>query len=78
MSIDYNGAIPVNSVNEEHNYLAAHPCPVCGGQWKIRIQALLQDAHGWHYDRVDVICRQCGERKAFLFDIHALFTKERT
>ncbi|MGQ9493613.1 MAG: hypothetical protein ACUVR2_07600 [Anaerolineae bacterium] len=77
MPSDYSDAIPVKSVYEEHIYLAMHPCPVCGGRWKIRVQALLQDAQGRHYDRVDVICRQCGERKAFLFDVHALFTKQK-
>lgn len=77
MSLDYHGAIPVDSVREEHDYLAAHPCSLCGGQWKIRVQALLQDACGRHYDRVDVVCRQCGARKIFLFDIESLFAKKK-
>ncbi|MBC7260370.1 MAG: hypothetical protein H5T63_00020 [Chloroflexi bacterium] len=78
MSLDYREAIPVSSIREEHDYLAAHPCPSCGGRWKIRVQALLVEAQGRHYDRVDVICSQCGERKVFLFDIQSLFTKQKT
>lgn len=77
MSLDYQEAIPVGSVREEYDYLAAHPCPLCGGQWKIRVQALLQDARGRHCDRVDAVCRQCGERKFFLFDIESLFAKKK-
>jgi len=37
------------------------------------MQALLKDAEGHHYDRVDVICRQCRRRRAFLFDVDAFF-----
>jgi hypothetical protein len=33
------------------------------------MQALLKDAGGRHYDRMDVICRQCRHRSAFLFDV---------
>ncbi len=77
MSLDYHGTVPVGSVRDEHDYLAAHPCPLCGGQWRIRMQALLQDARGRHFDRVDVVCRQCGERRIFFFDIEALFTKKK-
>ena len=77
MPLDYNAAIPVNSIREEYDYLAAHPCPRCGGRWKVRVQALLHDAQGRHYDRVDVACSQCGERTVFLFDIQSLFTKQK-
>jgi len=75
MSLDYGAAVLVNSVAEEHTYIAAHPCP-CGGRWRVRLQALLKGAKGRHYDRVDAICRQCGEYRTFLFDISPVFAKQ--
>jgi hypothetical protein len=69
MAIDYSESVQVNSVSEEHDYISGHPCPTCGGRWKVRMQALLKDAGGRHYDRMDVICRQCRHRSAFLFDV---------
>lgn len=77
MSFDYREAIPVSSIREEYDYLAAHPCPLCGGRWKVRVQALLVGAQGRHYDRVDVVCSQCGKRTVFLFDIQSLFAKQK-
>ena len=75
MAVDYSTAVPVNSVSDEHAYIAAHPCPTCGGRWRLRVQALLKGAQGRHYDRVDAICRQCGCRRTFLFDISPVFAK---
>jgi len=74
MPLDYGAAVLVNSIVEEHSYLAAHPCS-CSGRWRVHTQALLKDAKGRHYDRVDVICRQCGEQRTFLFDISPFFAK---
>jgi len=68
MSLDYGTAIAVNSIAEEHKYIAAHPCS-CKGRWQVSVQALLKGARRRHYDRVDVICRQCGQQRTFLFDI---------
>ena len=73
MPLDYSEAVSVNGIPDEYAYLSAHPCPSCGGRWKVRMQALLKDAQGHHYDRIDVICRQCNFCKAFLFDIHSFF-----
>jgi hypothetical protein len=73
MVLDYGEAIRINCVSEEHEYISAHPCPICGGRWRVRMQALLADSQGHHYDRVDVICRQCRRRQAFLFDIDRFF-----
>jgi hypothetical protein len=70
---DFGEAVPVSRVSDEYAYISAHRCPVCGGRWKVRMQALLKDAQGRHYDRVHVICRQCATRKAFLFDINPFF-----
>jgi formate dehydrogenase maturation protein FdhE len=70
---DYAEAVPVSSVSDEYAYISAHPCPVCGAPWKVRMQALLKDAQGHHYDRVHVTCCQCARHKAFLFDINSLF-----
>ena len=77
MAIDYNEAVCVTCVSEEYEYLSAHPCPICGGRWKVRMQALLKDAEGRHYDHVDVICRQCRRRQAFLFDVGSLLPSSR-
>jgi hypothetical protein len=74
MPLDFGQAVPVKSVSDEHVYMAAHPCLACGGRWRVRLQALLQDAHGRHYDQVDAVCRQCGARQTFLFDIGAVFS----
>jgi hypothetical protein len=74
MVLNYSEAAPVNSVAEEYKYIAAHPCPVCGGQWRVRMQALLEDAQGHHYDRLAVVCQQCNRGHAFLFGIDALFS----
>ena len=70
---DYSEAIPVSRVSDEYAHISAHRCPVCDGRWKVRAQALLKDAQGRHYDRIDVICQQCAARKAFLFDVSAVF-----
>ncbi len=70
---DYNEAVAVNRISDEYAYISVRPCPVCGGRWKVRMQALLQDAQGRHYDQLDVMCSQCGARKAFLFDIGSVF-----
>ena len=75
MSLDYGAAVLVNSVAEEHTYIAAHPCS-CGGRWRVRLQTLLKGAKGRHYDRVDAVCRQCGEHRTFLFDISSVFAKQ--
>jgi hypothetical protein len=72
MSLDYSTAIPVHSVVEEHGHIAAHPCS-CNGQWRVILQALLKGAQGRHYDRVDAVCRKCGARRTFLFDISSIF-----
>ncbi len=71
----FDEAVPVNRVADEYAYIGAHPCPTCGGRWKVRMQALMKDAQGHHYDRVDVACVQCGECKAFLFDVTCLFDR---
>ncbi len=73
MTLDYGEAVCVTCASEEYEYILAHLCPSCGGRWKVRMQALLKDAEGHHYDRVDVICRQCRQRRAFLFDVDAFF-----
>ncbi len=73
----YGEAIRVTSMSDEYEYISAHPCPNCGGRWKVRMQALLKDAQGRHYDRVDVICRQCKRCQAFLFDIDSFFEGSR-
>ncbi len=77
MTLNYGEAVCVACASEEYDYIRAHACPSCGGRWKVRMQALLKDADGHHYDRVDVICRQCGQRRAFLFDIDAFFQGSR-
>jgi hypothetical protein len=74
---DYSEAIPVSRVSDEYAYVSAHPCPICGGRWRIRMQALLKDAQGRHYDRVHVICCQCATRKAFLFDVSSVLQGRR-
>ena len=71
----FDQAVPVDRVAEEYVHIGAHPCPACGGRWKVRMQALMKDAQGHHYDRVDVVCAQCGERKAFLFDVTCIFDR---
>lgn len=73
---DYSEAVPVNSVSDEYAYISAHPCPTCGRRWKVRMQSLLQGAQGLHYDRLDVICSQCGNCKAFLFDVNSFFPRQ--
>ncbi len=77
MVLDYGEAIHISSVPEEYEYISTHPCPMCGGRWKVRMQALLADSQGHHYDRVDVICRQCRRRQAFLFDIDSCLQSPR-
>lgn len=75
MCLDRGKAIPVNSVSEEYAYIAEHPCPACGGQWQLRMQTLLSDAANRHYDRLEVICGQCGRQQDWLFDIDSFFGK---
>jgi len=77
MVVNYSEAVPVVSVAQEYKYVAAHSCPTCGGQWKMRAQALLEDAQGHHFDRLAVVCQQCNRGHAFLFGIDALFPGSR-
>jgi hypothetical protein len=74
MVLNYSEAVPVIRVAEEYQYIAAHSCPTCGGQWQVRTQALLEDAQGHHYDRLAVVCQRCHRGHAFLFGVDALFT----
>lgn len=74
MSLDYGTAVLVGSVAEEHRYIAAHRCS-CDGRWRVCVQALLKGDKGQHYDRVDAVCRQCGQRRTFLFDISPIFAQ---
>ena len=54
MSLDFSRAVPVSCFAEEYDYVASHPCSECNGARQVRMQALLQDGTGRHYDRVDV------------------------
>lgn len=69
-------ALPVNSVSEEYAHIAGHPCPACGGAWKVTVQTLLQDEAARHLDRIEVVCRQCSRRQTFVFNIDAWFRKQ--
>lgn len=66
-------AIAVDSVGQEYAHIAATPCG-CGGRWRVTGQALLSRQGGF-YDRLEVVCTQCGETRVFLFDICAFFGK---
>jgi hypothetical protein len=69
MTIDFNEAVSVTAVPEEYAFIAAHPCPICSGDWKVRQQELVVDAEGCSYDRLDVVCRRCKRRQVFLFRV---------
>jgi len=69
-------ALPVNSVSEEYAHIAGHPCPACGGAWKVSVQALLQDEAARHLDSIEVVCRRCSRRQTFVFDISSWFGKQ--
>jgi hypothetical protein len=73
MSFDFNLAVPVSCVAEEYEHVAAHPCERCGHAWQVRMQALVRDGEGRHYDRVDVVCPRCDSCEAFLFDLSTFF-----
>jgi hypothetical protein len=73
MVLNYSEAVAVNSIAEEYRYIAARSCPVCGGRWQVRVQALVEDAQGHYYDRLAVVCQQCNRGHAFLFGVDALF-----
>ncbi len=71
----FDEAVPVDRIADEYAHIGAHSCATCGGRWKVRMQALMKDAQGHHYDRVDVVCAKCGQRKAFLFDVTLVFDR---
>jgi hypothetical protein len=66
------GAIPVDSVAEEYQHLDRQGC-ACGGRYRPRFQALLEDDAGHRYDRLEAECARCGARRTFLFDISAFY-----
>ena len=73
MSPDFGEAVPVSRVSDEYAHIATHRCPACGARWKVRMQALLKDEQGRHYDSVHVVCSGCSARQTFLFDINSFF-----
>jgi hypothetical protein len=77
MVLDYGESVSVSEVSDEYDHITENPCPACGGRWKVRMQALLKDSEGRHYDRIDVICRRCRRRQAFLFDINSFFPRSK-
>jgi len=71
MNRDYDKAIKVDSVAQEHLYVARQGCS-CGGRLHPTGQALLEHK-GRHYDLLKTRCQACGNRAEFLFDINSFF-----
>ncbi len=69
--LDWDRAIPVDSVQQEYALIAARRCE-CEGRFRVVRQALLFQ-QGRPYDLLEAICRQCGRSERFLFDIGRFF-----
>jgi len=67
-------AMPVESVEQEYQWLAAHTC-VCGywGQLRVQRQVLIEGDDGRHYDLLETKCTACGKEYSFYFDVTKLF-----
>ncbi len=71
MKNDLEQAIPVNSIAEEYDLIAAEGCP-CGASFQVVRQSLLQRS-GRPYDLLEATCPQCRRQRQFLFDIGSFF-----
>ncbi|MBM3466164.1 MAG: hypothetical protein FJX76_29095 [Armatimonadetes bacterium] len=68
------GAVRVNSIREEYEYLGKQRC-ACGGGWNRQSQALLFDESQVPHDKITVKCAECGKTADFYFDVSAFFGK---
>ena len=71
MNRDHEKAIKVDSVAQEHLYVAQQGCS-CGGRLRLTGQALLEHK-GRLYDLLKTRCQVCGNHAEFLFDINSFF-----
>ncbi|MFQ5413196.1 MAG: hypothetical protein ACE5E6_01935, partial [Phycisphaerae bacterium] len=56
----------------EYRYVAQQRCASCGGRLAEDGQALFEQA-GRSYDVVHTVCRSCGGRADFTFDISSFY-----
>jgi hypothetical protein len=59
----------VVSIDEEDRLMGS--CP-CSGAWRMTANSVVIVESRW-FDLLKVVCRSCGERRAFWFDISRFF-----
>jgi hypothetical protein len=69
---DYATAVPVTTIDEEYDYVAAQVCPECGGGYAVTAQSLDFDDAGTPFDILHAQCQSCGAERDFYFDVSAL------
>lgn len=70
----FEDAVVVDSIAEERQYIAAHPC-TCGGAYRTLQQALFFDPDKKPYDQIKVECEKCHAGAEFWFDCSRFFGK---
>jgi len=66
-------AIPVNSVEEEYEYLRQQRCPQCGGLGYKLIRQSLLDTEVGPCDMLETECITCSTIRNFFFIVIAVF-----
>jgi hypothetical protein len=75
MSDEKNHTImKVSEVREEYAYIQEQACDKCGlkAMYKLEIQRLVE-SRGFPCDELDCVCKECGAKKTFVFDVSKIF-----
>jgi hypothetical protein len=69
-----NDCIPVKEVRDEYAYIKNNICEKCGskGSYEVELQRLVEISF-FPCDELDCVCKNCGNKKTFVFDVTAVF-----
>lgn len=70
----FDGAITVNSILEEYEYLRKQKCK-CGGNLERKMQSLMFNEDNIPFDLLTCECSKCEEKEEFYFNISSFFGK---